>query len=335
MSTELEDLVADSLRRQAAAVTIPASLAQLARRVRRRRQRQLGALSVGTAAVGTAAVLVVAISVGNRQAAPGTLRAETAAYIVSRAEKALARDTPNVIEYVRMTGSPPLEGPTRGGSAVWSYGSQNVTVYYAADGSALVSEGFRSDSQLRTFTIVNYVSRTWWRDTYNLAGRPLYSLVALAPPRHCEPSTSVNLDPSPQWIRYYLECGLIVMVGRQHVDGIDAVKFVSAKPLSARPSPAHFSLVLWINPATYLPVRTVVYTTNRQRWEQQDMQWLPPTHANMAKVRLPIPTGFHRVTWASIRNYPVIPWIGRASSWTGPHPPTQRERPCSLPVLVP
>ncbi len=302
MDTEFEDLVADSLQQKAASVRIPASLTGMAKRARRRhRQRQFalrGGLTAGTA-VGAAAAVVVAFGASAPQAAGPKLRAQTAAYIVSRAERSLARDTAQVIEYVRMTGSPDIEGTNSSGSAVWSYGSRSLTVNYAADGNPVLANQLRNVKILNTqgelantlvnFTQVSYPSRTWWRVITDV---PIDNIT---PPKRCQANLPTYVQPPPngtqttQWIRYYLECGLFVVAGRQHVDGIDAIKIVQAKRSIG------LRRVFWINPATYQPVRTWVEVVG-DTWWQMDFQWLAPTPANLARLTVPIPVGFRRVT---------------------------------------
>ena len=46
---------------------------------------------------------------------------------------------------------------------------------------------------------------------------------------------------------------------------------------------------MWVNPATYLPVRYDVGGS------QTDYQWLTPTAAHLALLDLPIPAGFKQV----------------------------------------
>jgi len=48
-------------------------------------------------------------------------------------------------------------------------------------------------------------------------------------------------------------------------------------------------LTLWVNPATYLPVRPKLGGL------QTDFQWLSPTPAGLALLNMPVPAGFHQV----------------------------------------
>ncbi len=306
MDTEFEDVVADSLQQEAASVRIPVGLTDMAERARRQhRRRQLavrGGLTAGTA-VGTVAALVVAFGASAPHAAAPRLRAQTAAYIVSRAERALARDASGTIEYVRMTGSPDVEGTNSSGSAVWLYGSRSLAVNYAVDGSPVVANQSRDltvpgPATLTQLTQVSPASRTWWRMTTRF-----WTQVDPdgSPPKRCVANLLAYRQPPPnvatstQWIRYYLECGVFVVAGRQHVDGVDASKIVQAKRSE------DLRRVFWINPATYQPVRTWVEVVG-DRWWQMDFQWLTPTRANLARLTVPIPAGFRRVTAPILRD---------------------------------
>jgi hypothetical protein len=59
---------------------------------------------------------------------------------------------------------------------------------------------------------------------------------------------------------------------------------------------------LYVNPQTYLPVRTITTTetfggsAGRTRFEYvTNVRWLPPTAANKARALVTIPPGYHRV----------------------------------------
>jgi hypothetical protein len=55
-----------------------------------------------------------------------------------------------------------------------------------------------------------------------------------------------------------------------------------------------------VNPATYLPVRTVgtltLIPSRHQAWtEQTDYRWLKPTPASLAQLTVRVPVGFTKV----------------------------------------
>jgi hypothetical protein len=298
MDTEFEDLVADSMRWRADAVTIPPGLAGMAsRECRRHRRRQLairGALGAGTA-IGTAAA-VVAIAAGPQQGATVPLRAQTAAYILSRAESALAGGSANTIEYVRVTGSAgvlPVRFPflTDHPASIqaWFYRSQSRYIGFAADGSPIYSERIAFDTGSRNAAVsgVAYGSRTWWRTTAKVA------TAGSGPVRPGAQQCAVALT----WIGQALatgsgsavSCPRWTIAGREQADGVSAIKLI--------PSGGSASLAIWVDAATYRPVRILdSWTTPRMLNSLKiDIRWLPPTRANLASLRQPIPPAFQQI----------------------------------------
>ena len=73
------------------------------------------------------------------------------------------------------------------------------------------------------------------------------------------------------------------MDGLQRVDGINAVKLTGGKALVA----------LWVNPATYLPVRAI-FGLGQGR-AQTDFRWLAPDQASLAQLGVPVPAGFRQI----------------------------------------
>jgi hypothetical protein len=293
MDTEFEELVADSMRRRAAAVCIPAGLTGMVQRARRRqRQRQFAIRGVvgATAAVGTAAA-AVALTAGPRPAQPGPLKAETAAYVLRRTEKALAGPAARTIQYDRETSHREKPGPRAafppGGVAIWYYGELTRMEPYAANGKAINAQVLRIGRRTFTETTVNFGPKTWWRIT----GPVKYSYIKM-PARKC--GSPFNMT-SPPAIRQALSCGLYVLAGRQHVDGIDAIKLAPG-PLITHQHVLPGYNVIWVSPATYLPVRIRDYHAEGSRsWFQEDFRWLPPTRVNLAAFHLSV-TGFRKVT---------------------------------------
>ena len=92
-----------------------------------------------------------------------------------------------------------------------------------------------------------------------------------------------------------MSCGLFRLDGRQQVDGVEAIKLVS---VPQRSLPARETV--WVNAATYLPVRVNagwVPSHGPRSVITYDYRWLPPTKANLATWhaavrRATIPPGF-------------------------------------------
>ena len=87
----------------------------------------------------------------------------------------------------------------------------------------------------------------------------------------------------PVFIRDELSCGRYQIAGRARVDGVSTLKVVQRGG----------SVTLWVDPATYLPVRLVAGTRQPIR---TDSRWLPPTSTRLARLSLPIPAGFRQVS---------------------------------------
>jgi hypothetical protein len=79
------------------------------------------------------------------------------------------------------------------------------------------------------------------------------------------------------------------------VDGRKAIE-LGLTGLSGSKTGLHATTaLLWVDAASYLPLRQVLrFSTGRQ--DMTDYRFLPPTAANLAKLRPVIPAGYHR-TW--------------------------------------
>ncbi len=306
MDAEFEELVADSMQARAAAVRITADLPSLARRARRRhRQRQhlvRSGLTAGIAAA-VAVAVVLATGAGPQRAAPGPLRAETLAYVMSRTESSLAGSASReiAIEYDSWHGPDFATGfadelgavtPGAQSSHNWSYGRWSRTEMFAADGRPLSGEavvlpaGRRNGSR----TEVDYRARTWWHAVISSG----LVFVILPPPASCQ--WAPFPPPTTAWIRHVLRCGLFRVAGRQKVHGVDAIEIVSRRLMV--PGTRE---VIWIDPDTYLPVQSYLATTTGPRqWVEAQYAWVPATRRNLTMLTEPIPAGFRRVSQPSL-----------------------------------
>ena len=318
MNTDVEDLLHDGMERFTAGVQAPAGLARTASRRRRRRLAVRAAVACGTAAVTAAAVVAVAAGAGGgpAQTGPTVSQAHTAAYVISRVEKALARQ--HLV----------LHGRTSGGdwgpSSSWTYGPRNRfeestgsgcghalpngnctnrggSEPYIAVGTALIGGKL-------TGVYVSYYNREWSL----LPEGPI-------PASACSRSGALEMNspmvPTSDWpafIHATLACGAAAVTGHVQIDGVETVK-ITGSPVTVKLPPGEARAVrekwarsrwtLYADPKTYLPVRlsgsSYAYGGPAPSTYSEgvtDMQWLPATAANVAQSLVTIPAGFQQVS---------------------------------------
>ncbi|HEY6313796.1 MAG TPA: hypothetical protein VIY52_23755 [Streptosporangiaceae bacterium] len=300
MSTELEDRLQAEMRHATAGARVPPGLARRAWRNRRRRITTRAA-----AAAGTAAVVAAAAVAGTAGASRGT-GIHTTAYVVRHVGSALSEAVAaNDIMYLRADDG---SGETWISSGPAGVASRTEMFYPPGQRDWDIGTNLTTD----TVTGVNYSTKAWGRSK-----RP-------GPPRPYPPPTSCGQVGQPALpvlvmrftpatlaggIREALACGQVSNEGTQYVDGVDAIKLVSVLsvhlPAVSLPSvhlPARtYSIIttLWVDPASYLPLRwmqslSMNGTKPTGHSVVDDIQWLPPTSANLAQLTVPIPAGFTR-----------------------------------------
>jgi hypothetical protein len=95
------------------------------------------------------------------------------------------------------------------------------------------------------------------------------------------------------YLRAAVSCATLKGAGRRRVDGVEAIE------LTSRPN-SMISETIWVSPSTYLPVRVVTRPVHGKPGllETADITWIRPTGHNLAKMTVPIPSGFRRVSLA-------------------------------------
>jgi hypothetical protein len=284
-------------------VTVPAS--QIIARVGRRRARRR-VISAGAACAATGLAILAVVTAGAD--ANSAAQARTVAYVTSRVENALA--TENLVFVGRSSG---LGG---GYSVTWAYGSRNryeeysigiggitgvrpVTGPWLAQGTALVGGK------------LVYADVTYFDHRYSLW--PMGSQPASACSAGVALTMAAPIIPTTHWSSYIdatLACGAATVTGHVKINGVETTK-ITGKPVTVKLSAAYARVVkakfatarwiLYVSPATYLPVRMVGST---QTWGGSggssassfvtNVRWLPATPANVAQALVTIPPGFHR-----------------------------------------
>ena len=317
MSTDMQDLLREGLDRLTADTTVPDGLVRRAQRHNRQRRIKIRAtIAAGTAVAAAAAVTVSLAATGN-QPRGATVRTLTIADIATRTEQALAAavDHGKAIQVIRVSDNKPLgltvlgpqgvfqnSGPTQplpGAHAAviaqymmtWQYRDLYVQEGFSAAGRLVFVNAngpitLRSGRQVQANYGAAYPVHVRWRAVFG--GGP-----GSAPKPTCQTLPS----DVPSWratISKALSCGLFHLSGRQWVDGVDAMTLVS------QPRGMGFRDTLWVDPATYLPVRmsaTIFSGLGRGSHLVTDFRFLPPTRANLAALhaavqRAPIPASF-------------------------------------------
>jgi hypothetical protein len=105
----------------------------------------------------------------------------------------------------------------------------------------------------------------------------------------------VELAVDAAGIRRQLANGQFKIIRRTVLDGHKAIE-LGMTGLNPSMTGLHTTAALiWVDAASYLPLRQVLrFSTGRV--DATDFEFLPPTAANLAKLRIVIPPGYHR-TW--------------------------------------
>jgi hypothetical protein len=299
------DSIRTGARARLAAAMVSPQRAAARRRSPYRRLAVRAVVACATATLVAAVAVAVTYGASGIPARPGVgaAQARTVAYVIHRVEKAL---TGQNLVYLGQTtagdGTP---------STTWAYGRQHrweqgfAGKPYSDEGTALI------DGK-RVSVYVLYPDRKW-------AGSPGWRSPSQSA---CSMTAALEMGgipiPTDHWSNFInstLACGAATVTGHVQVNGMETTK-ITGTPVTVRLSQDYAKLVgekwararwaLYVSPKTYLPVRITgstetfggprggaLYST------VTDVQWLPPTAANIANTLVTIPTGFHRVASAA------------------------------------
>jgi hypothetical protein len=279
MNTELADQLREGMARVPARV--PEGLARTAyRRSRRHRAAVRAAAAASTAAIaGTAAVVTLS--------GPAAPAAQTAAYVVSRMTQAIDAN-PGFVVFDRDTFHPANAAlPPRDR---WITLGRNRTETFTQAGGIATDVGyFKNAAGYMVVTSVDFQKKTWWRETGTHSVKPG---PVPTPSLSCKDVSPFKMIFIPAQmadnLREEVSCGQLKLDGTGYVDGTPALKLTGGFP-------GFLPVTYWLNASTYLPVRVTIAGGNRSPGHQSDLQWLPPTAANLAKTTVTIPAGFKRV----------------------------------------
>ena len=286
MNADLDEL-RQRMERATARIAVPSGLARRAAQHRRRR-----ILIRVTAAAGIAAV-VAGVAIAPAMTTPGdlgTTDAITNARLVSDIRSALdAATAGHDIEY--------MSTPNGLGKS-WSYqeAHKRLTRSVITSGPSRTDDGSTATPTSVSDIDVDYALKTVFTSTTKadlLRNQPV-------PPASCATPVGANVMLSivntptalSGIIHKALNCGQLTHEGTENVHGTNAIKLLSV--LGRSKQGGALTVTLWVNPATYLPVRWQWTATGNGLHLQLvwDILWLPPTRANLADLRVPIPPGF-------------------------------------------
>jgi hypothetical protein len=305
MSSDVEDLLREGIDRLAttttdSAITGPVTLLHRARQHnRRRRQAITGALAAGAAAATAAAVIAATSTSGTN---PNALRGQTITYVTTRAERALAQLNPSqAIESDTLTARNGTFGFTVLNSAFngttgstaqlptnplgtvhastevdWSYDGLYLQHGYSAAGQLV----YTAITNAQGYSGAAYPARIRWHN-------PLTGGSASPPGGNPALTCDNAVADVPSWkqgITKALSCHLFTLGGNQQIAGVDTIKLIG-RPVTAQGQT--FRQTLWVDPKTYLPLRTSTTFTEPHHQAAtltRDFRWLPPTQANLARL---------------------------------------------------
>jgi len=310
MTSDIEELLREGIDRLTAGASAPAGLVQRARQRNRHRAMIRAAVAAGTVVAAAVAAVTVTLATGGRGPIGAPVRAQTIAVVASRTERALAAaaDHGQAIQVIRdsgrgeafgltalgMTGTFENPGPAPVLPGALSNVTARTVVSWTSPGLYL-QEGFSATGRLVFFNANGPVTLRSGRqvaENYGAAypARVQWHTIIRGGVQGPPPSLTCQNYPSeyPSWrasIAKALSCGLFSLGGQQRVDGVNAMTLI------AKPQPGLPSERMWVDPATYLPVRLSATFPARHGPGPQlvlDFRFLPPTSASLAALRAAI-----------------------------------------------
>ena len=289
ISTEFEERLREEMRHATTGVSAPSGLVRRARRARRRRIISRAGAASAAAAVAVAGAMIV--SNGTTGASRDSRTYTTTAYVVKHVESAL--DTVNEIAYMHYTSD------IAASMDVWAYDGPQGQAYRAEyfdprSGQLFQEAGMTATpANYATDIAVYFYNKTWSKQSYQ-GPEPRQTGCGS---RFSQPTPLVTFPELAAGLREDLACGALSSEGLQQVDGVNAVKLVSVQRSRLGPTLGTITTIIWVDPATYLPVRLTTQWTRPivSVPDRADFRWLPPTSANLALLTVRIPPGFTQV----------------------------------------
>jgi len=135
-----------------------------------------------------------------------------------------------------------------------------------------------------------------WGADLNVTG----TFIAVFPAKHAwgewhHLSMTLGLSADAAGIRHQLAKGQLKIIRHGVLNGRKAIE-LGLTGLSGQGAGLHVTAArLWVDAATYLPMRQLLRFSDGKQ-DMTDYEFLPPTAANLAKLRPIIPAEYHRTT---------------------------------------
>jgi len=288
ISTEFEEWLREEMRHATTGVPAPSGLVRRARRARRRQIVSRASAVFVAAAVAVAGAMIVSNGTTGASRDSGTY---TTAYVVKHVESAL--HAVNEIAYMHYTSD------IAASMDVWAYDGPQGQAYRAEyfdprSGQLFQEAGMTATpANYATDIAVYFYNKTWSKQSYQ-GPKPSGTGCGFS-----LPTSWATYPEIAAGLRKNLACGALSFKGMQQVDGVNALKLVSVQRSRLGPEKTLRSITttIWVDPATYLPVRLTTQWTRPlvSVPMRLDFRWLPPTSANMALLTVRIPPGFTQV----------------------------------------
>lgn len=333
MNSGIGEQLREGIERATAGERLDLSLTARARQRHRRRAIIIRTAALtGTAAVAAAATFAATAGTGATQPG-GTLPARTSAYIFSHTEAALAAAGQGTLIMRAAVKPPPIaglvaviaEGGTRHhpfslhlsslpikNTVSWLYHGRARTQGFTPSGRLAIETGPSTATraavpQPRAAIItVNPATRTWYHPLIPLTPYKIHDITCTNEGVDWLAVSVASERQLSNLISKALSCHLFRADGQQVVDGILARRLAATpalmKQIHGEAGDVGKTMTLWVNAATYLPVRLAL-----SHAEQTDFGWLKPTPANLSLLQVKVPPGFRNV---QLPPDAVLFWVG-------------------------
>jgi hypothetical protein len=321
MNTGIGELLREGIERATVGEELRPGLTARARQRHHRHAITIRAAAMtGTAAVAAVVTFAATASTGVTSR-PGPLPARTSAYVFRHTEAALAAVARGTFIMRAAVVPPPAgglsEADAAGGtrhhpfdrrlstlpienSVSWSYHGRTRSMGFSPSGRLAIEVGPSTATQAAgsqppsVIIAVNPATRTWF---HPLIPPTFYRIHDVTCTNEGTDWLAVSVASESQLsalISKALSCHLFRADGQQVVDGVLTRRLTGApallKQIHGEAGDVGSSVTLWVDPATYLPVRLALSHAGRT-----DFGWLKPTPANLSLLRVKVQAGLRNV----------------------------------------